>query len=177
MVLVALVSLGVAAQDNGGESKKSSVSIDVPAGLTSRSNKNAGSKQATPEAGGANAKAQGTKSQNGQAGETTKHKVAERPQHTTQQKKAGHKVGFRIQVLSDNSANGKANAQARARAIAMKFPNYRAYISYNAPSWHLRVGDFVDKEEANVALSRIRAAFPSFGGVAIVKDNINMWSK
>lgn len=102
---------------------------------------------------------------------------SQRRQNTTKQTIQGRKVGFRIQVLSDNGANGKANAQARARAIAMRFPQYRSYISFNAPSWRLRIGDFKDQSEASAALSRMRAAFPSYGGMSIVKDNVNVWSR
>lgn len=97
--------------------------------------------------------------------------------HTTQQSIQARGVGYRIQAYSDNSGNNaKAAAQQRARAIAMKFPQYRSYISYNAPSWRLRIGDFKNQEEAQRALQRVRAAFPAYGReMIIVRDRINVW--
>ena len=97
--------------------------------------------------------------------------------HTTQQSIQARGVGYRIQAFSDNSGNNaKAAAQQRARAIAMKFPQYRSYISYNAPSWRLRIGDFQKQEDAQRALQRIRAAFPAYGReMIIVRDRINVW--
>lgn len=170
--LVAFVSFTLAAQVQPDIvkdiNKDGNVTVSVPAGLTSRNNSDLG-KQGAPAAR--------------QAEETTEKKETKtyddtpRRQHTTSQTVQGRKVGFRIQVLSDNTPNGKANAQARARAIAMKFPQYRTYISFNAPSWRLRIGDFKDQGEASAAMSRVRAAFPAFGGMSLVKDNVNIWSK
>ena len=97
--------------------------------------------------------------------------------HTTQQSIQARGVGYRIQAYSDNSGNNaKAAAQQRARAIAMKFPQYRSYISYNAPSWRLRIGDFKSQDDAQKALQRVRAAFPAYGReMIIVRDRINVW--
>ena len=100
-----------------------------------------------------------------------------RRSHTTQQSIQARGVGYRIQAFSDNNtATAKAAAQQRARAIAMKFPQYRSYISYNAPSWRLRIGDFQRQEDAQRALQRVRAAFPAYGReMIIVRDRINVW--
>lgn len=100
-----------------------------------------------------------------------------RRNHTTQQSIQARGVGYRIQAFSDNNtANAKATAQQRARAIAMKFPQYRSYISYNAPSWRLRIGDFQKQEDAQRALQRVRAAFPAYGReMIVVRDRINVW--
>jgi len=172
LALVAFVSFTVAAQDRPDIvkdiNKAGNVTVNVPAGLTTRSNADINKQQAQatrPAEEGVEKK------------ETKTYDETPRRQHTTSQTIQGSKVGFRIQVLSDNSANGKANAQARARAIAMKFPQYRTYISFNAPSWRLRIGDFKDQGEASAAMSRVRAAFPQFGGMSLVKDNVNIWSK
>jgi hypothetical protein len=96
--------------------------------------------------------------------------------HTTQQSIQARSVGYRIQAFSDNTASAKALAQQRARNIAMKFPQYRSYISYNAPSWRLRIGDFKSQDDAQKALQRVRAAFPAYGReMIIVRDRINVW--
>ena len=98
--------------------------------------------------------------------------------HTSQQTIENRGVGFRIQAYTDNnSKTGKANTQKRARDIAMKFPQYRSYISYKAPSWRLRIGDFKTQREAQAALQRIKSVYPNFAReMVIVRDRINIWS-
>ena len=98
--------------------------------------------------------------------------------HTSQQTIEDRGVGFRIQAYSDNNyKTAKANAQKRARDIAMKFPQYRSYISYKAPSWRLRIGDFKTRGEAQAALARIKKVYPNFAReMVIVRDRINIWS-
>jgi hypothetical protein len=99
-------------------------------------------------------------------------------QHTSQQTIESHGVGYRIQAYSDNNhKTAKAAAQQRARDIAMKFPQYRSYISYKAPSWRLRIGDFKTQREAQAALHRIKGVYPKFAReMVIVRDRINIWS-
>jgi len=98
--------------------------------------------------------------------------------HTSQQTIEDRGVGFRIQAYSDNNyKTAKASAQKRARDIAMKFPQYRSYISYKAPSWRLRIGDFKTQREAQAALHRIKSVYPKFAReMVIVRDRINVWS-
>ena len=98
--------------------------------------------------------------------------------HTSQQTIESRGVGYRIQAYSDNNhATAKAAAQKRARDIAMKFPQYRSYISYKAPSWRLRIGDFKTQREAQAALQRIKSVYPKFAReMVIVRDRINVWS-
>ena len=99
-------------------------------------------------------------------------------QHTSQQTIENRGVGYRIQAYSDNNnTTAKANAQQRARDIAMKFPQYRSYITYKAPSWRLRIGDFKSRQEAQAALQRIKSVYPKYAReMVIVKDRINIWS-
>lgn len=98
--------------------------------------------------------------------------------HTSQQTIENRGVGFRIQAYTDNNPRtGKANTQKRARDIAMKFPQYRSYITYKAPSWRLRIGDFKTQRDAQAALQRIKSVYPSYAReMVIVKDRINIWS-
>ena len=98
--------------------------------------------------------------------------------HTSQQTIEDRGVGYRIQAYSDNNhKTAKAAAQKRARDIAMKFPQYRSYISYKAPAWRLRIGDFKTQREAQAALQRIKSVYPKFAReMVIVRDRINIWS-
>jgi hypothetical protein len=99
-------------------------------------------------------------------------------QHTSQQIIENRGVGYRIQAYTDNNPKtAKAAAQKRARDIAMKFPQYRSYISYKAPAWRLRIGDFKTQQEAKNALNRIKSVYPKFAReMVIVRDRINIWS-
>ena len=98
--------------------------------------------------------------------------------HTSQQTIEDRGVGYRIQAYTDNNPRtAKAAAQRRARDIAMKFPQYRSYISYKAPAWRLRIGDFKTQREAKAALQRIKSVYPKFAReMVIVRDRINVWS-
>jgi hypothetical protein len=98
--------------------------------------------------------------------------------HTSQQTIESRGVGYRIQAYTDNNPRtAKAAAQRRARDIAMKFPQYRSYISYKAPAWRLRIGDFKTRREAQAALQRIKSVYPKFAReMVIVRDRINVWS-
>lgn len=85
--------------------------------------------------------------------------------------------GYRILVYNTNkSKNAKANAQKRARDIALKFPQYQFYFNYKAPTWRLRMGDFADEEAAHRALKQMRQAFPMYAKeMTIIHDHINVW--
>ena len=85
-------------------------------------------------------------------------------------------VGYRIQVFSDaNSATAKNEAQDKERNILSRFPSLNTYITYNAPSWRLRVGDFRNREEAEEMMKELKNAFPSFSReLIIVRDRINL---
>ena len=143
------------------------VTITAPSGLTERNNDDLTGKSTTS-----------TKKAGDDDDVTTETKTETKTPsrtHTTQQTVQGRSMGFRIQVYNDN-AGGKAEAQNRARTIAMKFPQYRTYITYNAPTWRLRIGDFKNQKEAQEAISRVRAAFPQYARqMVVVRDNVNNW--
>lgn len=87
-------------------------------------------------------------------------------------------VGYRIQIFSDNnSSTAKREAQSKENAIISHFPMLRSYITYKAPAWRLRVGDFRTKEEARDMMHQLKQAFPSYSKeMTIVMDRINIKS-
>ncbi len=96
--------------------------------------------------------------------------------HYTNQGVSKQLTGFRIQVLFSSRQGARNLAYARAKEIANAFPQYHYYVSYNAPQWRLRVGDFTKRESARKALSRFKKAFKKYASEAIiVTDNINVW--
>lgn len=157
------------------------VTIEAPNGLAARDNDKLTAKPETK-----NEKRRGDddseeKVTNGDDERQHERTTDNRPRQnrTTQQTIQGRSVGYRIQAFSDNDyRTAQSKAQQRAREIAMKFPQYRSYITYNAPSWRLRIGDFKNQKDAQAALQRIRAAFPTYGSsMVIVRDRINVWSQ
>ncbi len=83
--------------------------------------------------------------------------------------------GFRVQMFLDNNASTAKNAaRRRASEVASRFPEMRTYVTYNAPYWRLRVGDFKSQADANEAAAKLRSAFPgSAKEIRVVRDNIN----
>ncbi len=84
-------------------------------------------------------------------------------------------VGYRIQVFSDkNQRTAKNEALSKERSINESFPELGTYITYNAPSWRLRVGDFRTREEAAAVLDILKEAFPGYASeMIVVVDRIN----
>ena len=84
-------------------------------------------------------------------------------------------AGFRIQVFSDNNIRtAKGEATAKSKHITEAFPRLRSYITYDAPYWRLRVGDFRSRSDAEEVAEEIKRQFPSYSReVLVVRDRIN----
>ncbi len=84
--------------------------------------------------------------------------------------------GFRVLLFSGNNARtAKAEAENRAAAVGERFPEHRTYVTYDAPYWRLKVGDFRAYEDAAAALSELKAAFPSFAReMRMVRERIHV---
>ncbi len=84
--------------------------------------------------------------------------------------------GFRILVFSGNNPRtAKTEASNRSQTVASQFPEYATYVSYDAPYWRLKVGDFRSYDEASAALSRLRAAMPACAReMRGVRERINL---
>ncbi|OAV68196.1 hypothetical protein Barb6XT_01120 [Bacteroidales bacterium Barb6XT] len=84
--------------------------------------------------------------------------------------------GYRTQVFSGNNQRmSKEEAFEKEREIRSLFPDVSTYVSYMAPFWKLRVGDFRTSEEADRLLRRLTDAFPTYGKeMYIVKEEIRI---
>lgn len=84
--------------------------------------------------------------------------------------------GYRIQAFSGNNARtAKRDADNRAKAISNKFPEYSTYVTFDAPYWRLRIGDFTEYEDAAAVLTNIKKEFPSFAReLRLVRDKIKV---
>lgn len=85
------------------------------------------------------------------------------------------RAGFRVQIFDDNNVRtARSEAQARKKQIELRFPEYKAYVTFNSPYWRVKVGDFTSRSEAEAAMAEIRQAFPSMArSLRIVRDRIN----
>lgn len=66
--------------------------------------------------------------------------------------------GFRIVIY--NGAD-RAMAMEAKNKFSKTFITQRSYMSYNVPSYKIKVGDFEDKKAATVFLRRVTSMFPS----------------
>ncbi len=82
--------------------------------------------------------------------------------------------GYRVQLFSGNSAHSaKATADYRAAAVQADFPQWPAYVTFAAPYWRLRVGDFRSYEEARAAHALLRKQYPTYAGeMRLVRDKV-----
>ena len=77
--------------------------------------------------------------------------------------------GFRILVISSNNRNKVTDAKTK---IYRQFPELKAYMMYQAPFFRLKVGNFREREEAEIYLSDIQALFDS--KVYVVPDTVEI---
>lgn len=84
--------------------------------------------------------------------------------------------GYRTQVFSgNNQRKSKDEAFRKEKEIKELFPNIATYVTYNAPFWKLRVGDFRSHEEAYQMMRELMAAFPSYAKeMYIVKEEVKI---
>lgn len=73
--------------------------------------------------------------------------------------------GFKIQVFSgNNQSKSKQEAESKRAMVRNSYPDLETIITYNAPLWRLRVGNFLTREDAERVLSEMKKTFPSFAG-------------
>lgn len=83
--------------------------------------------------------------------------------------------GYRIQAFSSSQGKSKDEAFSKERQIKSQFPQLSTYVTYKAPVWRLRVGDFQTREEASSIMRDLKKEFPSFGKeMYIVTDEIKV---
>ena len=78
-------------------------------------------------------------------------------------------AGYRILVI--NTTNREQAVEAKTK-IYQAFPELKSYLSFQSPKFHLKVGNFRDRAEAEAYLETIRQSFPT--GVYIVRDTIEV---
>jgi hypothetical protein len=79
--------------------------------------------------------------------------------------------GYRIQIFFDSGNNSKTKAQSIYEEFMQKYPSVGAYLSFKAPNYKVRVGDFRTKLDAQRFLNEIIAEYPN---AWIINDLINL---
>ena len=83
--------------------------------------------------------------------------------------------GFRVQLYSSNRNQiAKKGAFKAESEFTEKFPEIKAYVTYSAPFWKVRVGDFSSYYEALAFSNSLKDAFPERATEIFVvrEDNI-----
>lgn len=83
--------------------------------------------------------------------------------------------GFRTQVFSGNLRDSKDEAFRKEKEIKDSFPELVTYVTYIAPFWRLRVGDYRSREEAYHTMRMLMNAFPSYAKeMYIVREEVKI---
>lgn len=84
--------------------------------------------------------------------------------------------GYRVQVFSgNNQRTSKDEAFKKEKEVKEVFPNLKTYVTYVAPFWRLRVGDYSSHDEAYYVQRQLTEAFPSYGKeMYIVREQVKV---
>ncbi len=92
--------------------------------------------------------------------------------HIGMNKSHSYVDGYRIQLYSGSGQKAKHEAMNVKSELLELFPDEPVYMSFTAPFWVVRVGNYRNKYEALGLLNKLRKDFPNS---YIVKDgNIKM---
>lgn len=79
--------------------------------------------------------------------------------------------GFRVQVYFGSGSDAKNAANKIRTELNKEYKDWSSYLSYEAPYFKVRVGDFRDRNEAYKAFKIIQSNYP---GAFIVEDLISL---
>ena len=82
-------------------------------------------------------------------------------------------VGYRVQVYSNNNARkAKTEAFELETKLVELFPDVKCYVSYSAPFWKVRLGDFSNYSEAVVFSKKVKSTLPKLANeIIVIKEN------
>ncbi|MCS6980815.1 MAG: SPOR domain-containing protein [Flavobacteriales bacterium] len=80
--------------------------------------------------------------------------------------------GYRVQVFSESGSGSKSRAMKVRAEVSEKFSGLPVYVTYEAPNFKVRVGDFQTFLEAAALCEKARTFYPSS---YVVEDKI--WVK
>lgn len=78
--------------------------------------------------------------------------------------------GYRIQIFFDSGLNSSDRARTARDSFNLLYPDIPAYVSWKAPNYRVRIGDFKTRLEAEKNLQLILFDYPN---AWVTKDEIN----
>ncbi len=69
--------------------------------------------------------------------------------------------GFRIQIFFDSGNTSKQSAVNMKNSFEARFPDIKAYLSFEEPNYKVRVGNFRNRLDAEGCLRKIVAPYPN----------------
>ena len=78
--------------------------------------------------------------------------------------------GYRIQIFFDSGLNSGERARKAREEFEELFPEIPGYVTWKAPNYRVRVGDFRSRLDAEKALRDISKDYPN---AWVIKDEIN----
>jgi hypothetical protein len=75
--------------------------------------------------------------------------------------------GYRIQVLNTTNRNDALSAKGRLLSL---YPDHKTYLMYQAPYFKLRIGNFVERKDADALKKELGKLFPT--GVFVIPSDI-----
>jgi hypothetical protein len=78
--------------------------------------------------------------------------------------------GYRIQIFFDSGINSSDRAKQARDEFLFLYPDIPAYVSWKAPNYRVRVGDYRSRLEAENMLQTILIGYPN---AWVIKDEIN----
>ena len=86
------------------------------------------------------------------------------------------RAGWRVKFFTGGSSRvDKENAQAAGREFKRLFPDTPVYMHFVSPHWICVAGDFVNKEDADAFISRVRESRQfNTTGMTVMKSRVNV---
>jgi hypothetical protein len=98
------------------------------------------------------------------------NKAANNKNALSKYKTSGGKYkGYRLMVLNTN--NRELAYQTRGQ-LSSRFPQHKLYMGYQAPYYKLKMGDFLEKDEAEALKKQLAGTIKS--GIFVVSDAISL---
>lgn len=79
------------------------------------------------------------------------------------------KRGFRIQVLNTTSRTEALDTKSRLLSL---YPDHKTYLMYQAPYFKLRIGNFVERKDADALRKELNKLFPT--GIFVIPSDIEL---
>lgn len=68
--------------------------------------------------------------------------------------------GYRIQIFEESGNKSSTRAREVMAEFSTKYPDIPVYLSWQAPNFKVRVGDFESRMEAEGFLNKIKRSYP-----------------